>query len=172
MEDAQKAIDNQELDAVTNKELREGLVQDIAMLYDIAQSLHDARFKDGAMSQMRDELTFEFDENGEPVTFGIKKPHASSMIIKEFSLLANRSVAQKISSQFPEQALLRRHAPPNKRKIVSKVDIVSMETLNANARFSSSVSFKSMHSRVLLSLLIFRVPVVSNVLLNRSRILS
>lgn len=137
MEGAQKAIDNQELDVIANKELREGLVQDITMLYDIAQSLHDSRFKDGAMSQMRDELTFDFDENGEPVTFGIKKPHASSTIIKEFSLLANRSVAQKISSQFPEQALLRRHAPPNERKIVSKVDTVSMETLIADVPFFS-----------------------------------
>lgn len=124
VEDAQKAIDNQELDVVTDKELRDGLVQDITLLYDIAKSLHDARFKDGAMSQMRDELTFEFDENGEPVTFGIKKPNASSIITKEFSLLANRSVAQKISSQFPEQALLRRHAPPNERKIVSKSGIL------------------------------------------------
>lgn len=124
VEDAQKAIDNQELDVVTDKELRDGLVQDITLLYDIAKSLHDARFKDGAMSQMRDELTFEFDENGEPVTFGIKKPNASSIITKEFSLLANRSVAQKISSQFPEQALLRRHAPPNERKIVSKSGVL------------------------------------------------
>ena len=119
MEDAQKAIDHQELDMITNKELREGLIQDISMLFGIAQSLHDTRFKDGAMSQMRDELTFDFDENGEPATFGIKKSNTSSMITKEFSLLANRSVAQKISSQFPEQALLRRHSSPNERKIVS-----------------------------------------------------
>lgn len=69
---------------------------------------------------MRQELAFEFGEKHEPVSIAIAKKKPSQIITKELFLIANQSVAQRVSSHFPEQALLRRHAPPDARKIVSE----------------------------------------------------
>lgn len=122
LDDAQKAL-NDELtsDIVADKELQDALVQDLRTLHGIANELHDSRSKDGIMTQMRDELEFGFDDNNDPSSIVTKAKKPALKILKEFLLLANQCVAQKISSQFPEQALLRRHAPPNERRIVSRV---------------------------------------------------
>ncbi|KAI9270490.1 hypothetical protein BDA99DRAFT_501927 [Phascolomyces articulosus] len=116
-EDAQKAIDNQELTSIPESDIRSGVEQDVRMLYSITCQLNQSRHASGGMTQMRDELDFVFNEQREPTSIGIKNKEHTTMITEELLLLANQSVAQKISSQFPEQALLRRHAPPNERKI-------------------------------------------------------
>lgn len=70
------------------------------------------------MSLMRQKL--EFDNPNKPNYVNISSARSDiSKIVKEFAYLANKCVAQKISSQFPEQALLRRQSPPDRRKIVS-----------------------------------------------------
>jgi hypothetical protein len=70
---------------------------------------------------MRETLEFEVEDrdyqNVSSITSARRKP--ASIIVKEFLLLANTSVAQKIAMHFPDQALLRRHSPPDPRKIVS-----------------------------------------------------
>ena len=105
--------------SITETDIRSGVEQDIRMLYSITCQLNESRHTVGGMTQTRDELDFVFNEQGEPTSIGIRSKEHTTMITKELLLLANQSVAQKISSQFPEQALLRRHAPPNERKIVS-----------------------------------------------------
>lgn len=120
-EGAQRAIEGEAMENVADNGTRTGIEQDIRMLYAIATKLHEVRFAEGAMSQMRDELAFEFDDAGDPTSISIRTKKPSVVIVKEFHRLANQCVAQKISSQFPEQAMLRRHGPPNERKIVSAV---------------------------------------------------
>ena len=63
-------------------------------------------------------LNFELDEHDNPIECVIYEHKDANRLIEEFMLLANMSVAQKISSAFPEQALLRRHAPPIERRLV------------------------------------------------------
>ena len=41
----------------------------------------------------------------------------ANQLVEEFMLLANMSVARMVAGAFPERALLRRHPPPNERKI-------------------------------------------------------
>lgn len=122
LDDAQKALDDElTSDIVSDKELQDALVQDLRTLHGIANELHGSRSKDGIMTQMRDELEFGFDDKNDPSSIATKAKKPALKILKEFLLLANQCVAQKISSQFPEQALLRRHAPPNERRIVSHI---------------------------------------------------
>lgn len=122
MDDAQKALDDElTTDIVADKDLQDALVQDLRTLHGIANELRDSRSRDGIMTQMRDELEFEFDDNKDPSSITTKTKKPALKILKEFLLLANQCVAQKISSHFPEQALLRRHAPPNERRIVSHI---------------------------------------------------
>ncbi|KAI9320685.1 hypothetical protein BX666DRAFT_1852183 [Dichotomocladium elegans] len=117
LNDAHQAIDSQKLDSVTDDALAENLVQDIRMLYDITQQMRNTRFAEGAMSEMRQELAFNFDENKVPTGISLSNKDSVSVINDELFLLADKSVAQKISSHFPEQALLRRQGPPNNRKL-------------------------------------------------------
>jgi exoribonuclease R len=63
-------------------------------------------------------LNFELDKHNSPIECTVYEHKDANRLIEEFMLLANMSVAQKISSAFPEQALLRRHAPPIERRLV------------------------------------------------------
>ena len=49
--------------------------------------------------------------------FGPAVQREANQLVEEFMLLANMSVAKMIADAFPERALLRRHPPPDERKI-------------------------------------------------------
>lgn len=119
-EDAQKIIDGDI--AAGDSNIPDAIVQGIRSLYSIAKILRESRVQQGgALLLKRDRLAFEF-ENGKesaPTAVSMWKEPESAIIVREFLLLANKVVAQKISSHFPELALLRRQAPPVARKIVS-----------------------------------------------------
>ena len=103
-------------------ELSRGIEQDIRTLAMIGSGMREMRLEEGgAMTLLRDELDFTF-EYGYQVApsnvFTATRPQVVTFI-KELLLQANISVAQKISSHLPDQALCRRQAPPVNRKIVS-----------------------------------------------------
>lgn len=83
------------------------------------------------MSLSRQKLFFDDPLKPTTATISNKLPDIATTL-KEFLFLANKSVAQKISSQYPEQALLRRQSCPNSRKIVSLYVCVLMCILISN----------------------------------------
>lgn len=95
------------------------LIEDIQALDEISFTLLKSRSNTGAMCLTRDELDFKFGEDQVPIGVTIKEKKAIRRIVREFKILADVSVAQKVSSCFPEQTILRRQAPPLERKIVS-----------------------------------------------------
>ncbi|KAG1357105.1 hypothetical protein G6F62_001907 [Rhizopus arrhizus] len=103
------------------------VTKSIKSLYHVATILHNKRKEKGIFSQMRETLEFEVEDrdyqNVSSITAARRKP--ASIIVKEFLLLANTSVAQKIAMHFPDQALLRRHSPPDPRKIRELCDYAS-----------------------------------------------
>lgn len=94
--------------------------KDIRSLYSLYQTLYQGRRSNGFFSQMRDELEYEFEDGNQenPITVSVSQKLPAARMVKEFLFMANKSVAQRISSHFPNQALLRRHAPPSERKMV------------------------------------------------------
>jgi protein SSD1 len=108
----------QEVQDIINKGNGETEVEkDLFMLYNVACHLFHRRYHKEAMSLERQYLEFDEPSNPESITINFKP--SIRKIVKEFLFMANTCVAQKISSQYPDQALLRRQAPPNQRKIVS-----------------------------------------------------
>jgi protein SSD1 len=95
----------------------EEIDKDIYLLHLLATELHKHRFTEQAMSLSKQILSFDDPMKPSKVNISYKNPETAS-IVKEFLFLANQAVAQKISSQYPEQALLRRQSPPDNRKIV------------------------------------------------------
>lgn len=62
----------------------------------LAKKLRTLRFKNGAVKFDREELHFDIDEKGKPVTCYFKKSKDANKLIEEFMLLANRTVAESI----------------------------------------------------------------------------
>ncbi|OAD77467.1 hypothetical protein PHYBLDRAFT_96349, partial [Phycomyces blakesleeanus NRRL 1555(-)] len=137
--------------------------QDIRTLYDIATNLRETRFSDGALSQKADELEFEIGpDSSVPISISTKSEFPVSRIIKEFHLLANYYVSQRITSCMPEQALLRRHAPPLDRKIrelqayAESFLGVSLDITDAHTIENSIESIQDSTLRKLMSVLVLK----------------
>ncbi|KAI9248632.1 hypothetical protein BY458DRAFT_560110 [Sporodiniella umbellata] len=153
-EEAQSVIDNgSDSDDQTSK--------DIKLLYRVASLLHSKRKEKGVFSQMRDQLEFEMrgGKYGEVSSFSTAQKIPASIIVKELLLLANLSVAHKIAKKFPDQALLRRHASPDPRKIYELCSYASsylgvkLDATNAGSLQSSIESIKDFKLRKMVSVL-------------------
>ncbi|KAI8985503.1 hypothetical protein BDB01DRAFT_788489 [Pilobolus umbonatus] len=96
----------------------------LVMLNQIATCLYYKRHTKECMSLARHQL--EFDDPLEPKKATLKTSLSQiAQVMKEFAFLANKCVAQKISSQYPEQALLRRQGPPHPRKLSELKDYLA-----------------------------------------------
>ncbi|KAI9347541.1 hypothetical protein BD770DRAFT_446516 [Pilaira anomala] len=134
-EEAQKVVDGND-----NNEYSNEINNDIRMLYNIAKCLHTSRYTKEAMALAKQHL--EYDDPNHPTTAIISNSRSDiTKIVKEFAFLANKSVAQKISSQYPEQALLRHQAPPNNRKIHELKDYAS-RYLGVELNISNAISIQ------------------------------
>lgn len=62
----------------------------------LAKKLRTARFKNGAVKFDREELHFDVDEKGKPISCYFKRSKDANKLVEEFMLLANRTVAESI----------------------------------------------------------------------------
>jgi protein SSD1 len=92
--------------------------KDILNLFSISKHLRKARFDNGALSMNSVKLYFDLDDEGKPIECHLYEQKDANRLIEEFMLCANISVAKKIAAKFPDEALLRRHAPPIERRLV------------------------------------------------------
>jgi len=116
-ENAQDVIDGKPLNTEVKFFSNYEVEADIKLLHELSQRLREQRYKRGALSLGSIKLNFELDEYNNPVECTVYEHKDANRLIEEFMLLTNMSVAQKISSAFPEQALLRRHASPIERRL-------------------------------------------------------
>lgn len=95
-------------------------VEELMQLNTIAKKLRDIRYAKGAISFESDEVQFRLDENGVPVEIFIKERKDAHLMVEEFMLLANRSVAEYIhqkgaSGEIP--FIYRVHDRPDNKKL-------------------------------------------------------
>jgi ribonuclease R len=86
----------------------------------IAHSLRKKRFKDGAINFETEEVKFRLDEQGVPIEVYVKVRKDTNLLIEDFMLLANRSVAEymaKKDSTAEVPYLYRIHDLPNMDKL-------------------------------------------------------
>lgn len=93
------------------------IVADVRNLHTIARQRRENRFEKGALRLDNSKLVFFLDEDGLPCESMLYESKDSNMLVEEFMLLANMTVAEVISRAFPECSLLRRHPEPNMRKL-------------------------------------------------------
>ncbi|NXD73405.1 RRP44 exonuclease, partial [Eolophus roseicapillus] len=104
--EAQMRIDSATMNDDITTSLRE--------LNKLAKIMKKRRIDNGALTLSSPEVRFHMDsETHDPIDLQTKELKETNSMVEEFMLLANISVAQKIHSEFPEFALLRKHpAPP------------------------------------------------------------
>ncbi len=70
--------------------------EEILKLNELAQKIRERRFENGSISFDRQEVRFEIDEEGHPISVYFKVAQEANMLIEEFMLLANRTVASTV----------------------------------------------------------------------------
>ena len=110
-EQAQEFIDAGQSDDEVGKAILE--------LNTLARKLRERRFDNGAISFDREEVRFEIDEEGKPLSVYFKVAKESNNLIEEFMLLANRTVAKHIGSagKRAKTFVYRVHDEPNPDKM-------------------------------------------------------
>lgn len=93
-----KRFSYEEAQEILNK--GEGLYyQELSELNRLAKIYTKQRFSRGALDMDQDEVRFVLDEEGKPIRVTIKKRIETNRLIEEFMLLANRSVAERLSKK-------------------------------------------------------------------------
>jgi len=104
--EAQKRIDDTSLTDQVSDNLRH--------LLRLSRCLRERRRAAGALSLASSEIRFRFDsERQEPMEVEEKASLDTNSMVEEWMLLANISVAERISTEFPDCAVLRRHPVPS-----------------------------------------------------------
>ncbi|KAM7339644.1 hypothetical protein ACRRTK_000259 [Alexandromys fortis] len=139
IENPTEKIPEEELPPISPEHSPEEVHQAVLNLHSIAKQLRQKRFVDGALRLDQLKLAFTLDhETGMPQGCHIYEYRDSNKLVEEFMLLANMAVAHKIFSTFPEQALLRRHPPPQTKMLSDLAEFcdqmgLSMDVSSAGA---------------------------------------
>ena len=110
----------------------------ILTLHQLAQKLRARRFEKGSIAFDRPEVRFELDKDGKPIAVHIKESKPAHQLIEEFMLLANRTVAERISDasrqditpalrlkkRTPPTFVYRIHEAPDEEKLRSLSEFV------------------------------------------------
>ncbi|CAD5230545.1 unnamed protein product [Bursaphelenchus okinawaensis] len=114
-EQAQNLVDLKEDNSVLAKSLR-GLMK-------LSKIMRERRRQRGSLTLASMEIRFDFDEKtGNPVGVSAKKSLDTMSMVEEFMLLANVSVAERILSEYPGAAMLRRHPVPNQEAFLPLIE--------------------------------------------------
>ena len=100
--------------------------KEILSLHQLAQKFREKRMKAGAINFSSQEVRFKLDEKGAPLGIVIKESKESHQLIEEFMLLANRTVAEKVSKVMVANKPLpfpyRIHDQPDEEKLIPFVE--------------------------------------------------
>ncbi|HHJ50124.1 MAG TPA: RNB domain-containing ribonuclease, partial [Phaeodactylibacter sp.] len=108
-------------------------LKELLLLNELSKKLRKARFKNGAIAFDTEEVRFRLNEEGVPQEAYVKVRLEAHMLIEEFMLLANKSVAKFIADKGKEKEIpfvYRIHDLPNEEKVVEL------------ARFAAELGFK------------------------------
>lgn len=127
---------------------------ELLILNGLATKLREERFKKGSIAFTSVEVKFILDEKGKPVDTYIKEQKEANMLIEDFMLLANRSVAEKIGKKRNEEDgktfVYRIHDEPNPEKLqkFSEFLVKLGYKMNLGSRKQISKSFNNLFEEI------------------------
>lgn len=103
--------------------------EEILILNDLAAKLRDKRMAQGSINFHSEEVKFVLDDNMHPIDTYVKVQQEANMLIEDFMLLANRTVAEAIgrkdSKYHGYTFVYRVHDEPNPEKLLNFITLVS-----------------------------------------------
>lgn len=90
---------------------------EIILMNQLAKKLRTQRMKSGSFEFFTPEVQFRLDENGYPVEILKKEIKESNMLVEEFMLLANKTIAERIFTKGDIPFVYRVHDYPDEEKI-------------------------------------------------------
>ena len=107
---------------------------ELAALNKIAKKQRKQRSKNGAISFETEEVQFKLDENNRPVDIFVKERKDAHLLVEDFMLLANKSVARYIAKKGKEKQIV---------PFVYRIhDLPNMERLTDFSEFAKELGFK------------------------------
>lgn len=125
--------------AIDGGHTEEEITKDLQVLLRMSKMMRAKRFENGALTISAFKLNFKLNKDGLPGVAEVYQLKDANRLIEEFMLKANISVAEKISTVFPEQALLRNHPPPKERPLKEFVNYAQKLGIHIDASSSSSL---------------------------------
>lgn len=141
-EHAQELMDRTEgweLPTLHDGHTAEELHEAIGVLKEMTTSMRQRRKEGGALSLDQVTLSFSLNEDFYPVGFSVYEHTHSHRLVEELMLLANMAVAHRLYRQFPEQALLRSHPPPDEAQLTEVVALCEAHGVHLDASSAGSL---------------------------------
>jgi ribonuclease R len=106
--------------------------------------MRKVRMKEGAINFSSQEVRFKLDDTGKPIGIIIKESKESHQLIEEFMLLANRTIAEKVSSikvdgkpiPFPYRV----HDQPDEKKLIPFVEFAKKHGYQFSTRSPKEIA--------------------------------
>lgn len=104
--------------------------EELMKLHQLSSSLREERFRGGSINFKSEEIRFDLDENGKPLSAHLKIQKEANWLVEDFMLLANRKVAEYVGlkkfgkSQKPKTFVYRIHDVPNQEKLMQFSEFV------------------------------------------------
>ncbi len=103
--------------------------KEVLKLNELAKTLREKRFTDGAIDFDRYEVKFEIDDTGKPLSVYFKESKEANHLVEEFMLLANRAVAEVIGNTAKENMkktfVYRIHEQPDPEKLQNFAEFIT-----------------------------------------------
>lgn len=116
------------------------LSDEITLLNNLAKILRSKRMKEGSFEFFTPEVEFRLDENGFPSDIQKKEIKESNMLVEEFMLLANKTIAESIFKLGSVPFVYRVHDYPDEEKINEFARFVKSLGYNFNPKAGKAAS--------------------------------
>ena len=128
--------------------------KELMTLNDLATKLRAKRMQEGCINFHSEEVKFILDENGKPIDTYVKVQKEANMLIEDFMLLANKTIAEtmaKPGSRFRDYTFVFRiHDEPNPEKLYNFIQLVSKlgYSMNISSREKLVKSYNALFNAV------------------------
>ncbi len=126
---------------------------ELLKLHQLSSKLREERFKKGSINFKSEEIRFDLDENGKPLSAHVKVQKEANWLIEDFMLLANKKVAEYVGMKKTgkdhkaKTFVYRIHDVPNQEKLQQFSEMVNK--LGYHISLSSRKSFVYSMNRLL-----------------------
>lgn len=129
-------------------------INEINVLNSLAKKLRAERFDSGSINFHSEDIRFNLDEDGKPLSVYVKEQKDANRLIEDFMLLANKKVAEFIgktkSKQKAKTFIYRIHDEPNPEKLNTFIQFINKlgYTISINNRNKLADSFNQLFKKI------------------------